>query len=155
MKLLAHVIFIFNNKKFVSNSCFLLCRLLSISDANLKLKLGSGILIAVPIPKEHSASGNLIESAIQTALREARWNHLFLIKHNYISIYSFFIYVTMDLILLDLQLLFDREKNITGNAETPFLLARVNELTRGVSLSSSILFLLYWRISVFVYILCM
>ncbi|XP_044478871.1 pseudouridine-5'-phosphate glycosidase-like [Mangifera indica] len=71
-------------------------------DANLKLKLGSGILIAVPIPKEHSASGNLIESAIQTALREAR------------------------------------EKNITGNAETPFLLARVNELTRGVSLSSNI-----------------
>lgn len=31
------------------------------------------MLIAVPIPKEHSASGSLIESAIQTALREARW----------------------------------------------------------------------------------
>ena len=33
-----------------------------------------------------------------------------------------------------------RDKNITGNAETPFLLARVNELTGGASLSSSILF---------------
>lgn len=32
-----------------------------------------------------------------------------------------------------------RELNITGNAETPFLLARVNELTGGASLASSIL----------------
>lgn len=32
-----------------------------------------------------------------------------------------------------------REKNITGNAETPFLLARVNEITGGASLASSIL----------------
>ncbi|PRQ32843.1 putative pseudouridylate synthase [Rosa chinensis] len=71
-------------------------------DANLKLELGTGMLIAVPIPKEHSASGNLIESAIQTALREAR------------------------------------DKNITGNAATPFLLARVNELTGGASLASNI-----------------
>ncbi|KAG5517473.1 hypothetical protein RHGRI_038021 [Rhododendron griersonianum] len=73
--------------------------------ANMKLKLGTGILIAVPIPKEHSASGSLIESAIQKALNEAR------------------------------------DKGITGNAETPFLLARVNELTGGASLSSSILYL--------------
>ncbi|XP_058199216.1 pseudouridine-5'-phosphate glycosidase isoform X2 [Rhododendron vialii] len=70
--------------------------------ANMKLKLGTGILIAVPIPKEHSASGSLIESAIQKALNEAR------------------------------------DKGITGNAETPFLLARVNELTGGASLSSNI-----------------
>ncbi|KAI8526117.1 hypothetical protein RHMOL_Rhmol13G0284200 [Rhododendron molle] len=70
--------------------------------ANMKLKLGTGILIAVPIPKEHSASGSLIESAIQKALIEAR------------------------------------DKGITGNAETPFLLARVNELTGGASLSSNI-----------------
>lgn len=71
-------------------------------DANLKLKLGTGILIAVPIPKEHSASGSLIESAIQIALSEAR------------------------------------DKNITGNAATPFLLARVNQLTGGASLTSNI-----------------
>ncbi|EXC54204.1 Pseudouridine-5'-phosphate glycosidase [Morus notabilis] len=71
-------------------------------DANTELGLGTGILIAVPIPREHSASGSLIESAIQRALREARG------------------------------------KNITGNAETPFLLARVNELTGGASLSSNI-----------------
>jgi hypothetical protein len=43
-----------------------------IAETNLKLKLGSGILITVPIPKEHTASGGLIESAIQSALREAR-----------------------------------------------------------------------------------
>ncbi|KAL2922159.1 Pseudouridine-5'-phosphate glycosidase, partial [Bienertia sinuspersici] len=30
--------------------------------ANMKLKLGTGILIAVPIPKEHSASGSFVES---------------------------------------------------------------------------------------------
>nr|DAD24061.1 TPA_asm: hypothetical protein HUJ06_025524 [Nelumbo nucifera] len=71
-------------------------------DANLKLGLGSGILIAVPIPKEHAASGSLIEIAIQKALKEARDN------------------------------------NVTGNAETPFLLARVNELTGGASLAANI-----------------
>ncbi|GFZ20723.1 indigoidine synthase A family protein [Actinidia rufa] len=80
------------------------CRIDTSEDyANMKLKLGTGILIAVPIPKEHSASGSLIESAIQRALKEAR------------------------------------DKGVTGNAETPFLLARVNELTGGASLSSSIL----------------
>ncbi|TXG73244.1 hypothetical protein EZV62_001823 [Acer yangbiense] len=71
-------------------------------DINMKLKLGSGILISVPIPKEHTTSGSLIESAIQSALKEAR------------------------------------DKNIVGNAETPFLLARVNELTGGMSLASNI-----------------
>ncbi|ESR59480.1 hypothetical protein CICLE_v10015838mg [Citrus x clementina] len=71
-------------------------------DVNMKLKLGSGIVIGVPIPREHAAFGRVIESAIQSALREAR------------------------------------EKNITGNAETPFLLARVNELTGGLSLASNI-----------------
>ncbi|XP_027079697.1 pseudouridine-5'-phosphate glycosidase [Coffea arabica] len=71
-------------------------------DANTKLNLKTGILIAVPIPREHSASGNLIESAIQRAIQEAR------------------------------------EKSIIGNAETPFLLARVNELTGGASLAANI-----------------
>ncbi|XP_038690929.1 pseudouridine-5'-phosphate glycosidase isoform X2 [Tripterygium wilfordii] len=71
-------------------------------DANMRLMLGTGILITVPIPKEHAASGSMIESAIQSALKEARDN------------------------------------NITGNAETPFLLKRVNELTGGASLASNI-----------------
>ncbi|KAG5005622.1 hypothetical protein JHK85_024164 [Glycine max] len=67
-------------------------------EASIKLKLGTGILIAVPIPQEHSTSGHIIESAIQKAIKEAR------------------------------------EKNITGNAETPFLLARVNDLTGDIAL---------------------
>lgn len=71
-------------------------------DVNLKLKLGVGTLIAVSIPKEYSASGSVIQSAIQAALNEAR------------------------------------EKGITGNAETPFLLAKVNALTGGASLSANV-----------------
>uniref|UniRef100_A0A1D1XH15 Pseudouridine-5'-phosphate glycosidase n=1 Tax=Anthurium amnicola TaxID=1678845 RepID=A0A1D1XH15_9ARAE len=71
-------------------------------NANLNLGLGNGTLIAVPIPREHAASGNLIESAILQALEEAK------------------------------------NKNIIGNAATPFLLARVNELTRGASLVANI-----------------
>ncbi|CAM0144548.1 unnamed protein product [Urochloa decumbens] len=39
--------------------------------ANRNLHLCSGILIAVPIPTHHAASGNIIESAIQKALKEA------------------------------------------------------------------------------------
>lgn len=42
------------------------------ADANMKLGLGSGILFAVPIPKEHAASGQLIEDAIERAIGEAR-----------------------------------------------------------------------------------
>ncbi|KAB1228011.1 Pseudouridine-5'-phosphate glycosidase [Morella rubra] len=91
-----------------TSGCKVPCRVDSPQDyANMKLKLDTGILIAVPIPKEHSASGSIIESAIQRALKEAR------------------------------------DKNITGNAETPFLLARVNELTGGASLASSILSLVF------------
>ncbi|KAG1330960.1 pseudouridine-5'-phosphate glycosidase 2 [Cocos nucifera] len=71
-------------------------------NANLNLKLGSGMLIAVPVPKEYAASGNMIESAIQNALKEAA------------------------------------EKNVIGNAATPFLLSRVNELTGGASLAANI-----------------
>lgn len=71
-------------------------------NANLNLKLGSGILIAVPVPKEYAASGNMIESAIKKALKEAT------------------------------------DKNVTGNAVTPFLLGRVSELTGGASLAANI-----------------
>ncbi|KEH29244.1 indigoidine synthase A-like protein [Medicago truncatula] len=74
----------------------------SLIEANIKLKVGSGILIGVPIPQEQSASGHIIESAIKKALEEAR------------------------------------EKNISGNAQTPFLLDRVNALTGGASLASNI-----------------
>eukprot|EP00262_Sarcandra_glabra_P014480 TRINITY_DN4246_c0_g1_i1.p1 TRINITY_DN4246_c0_g1~~TRINITY_DN4246_c0_g1_i1.p1 ORF type:complete len:346 (-),score=75.13 TRINITY_DN4246_c0_g1_i1:106-1143(-) len=71
-------------------------------DASMNLRLGTGILIGVCIPKEHAASGSLIESAIQRALKEAR------------------------------------DRNVIGNAATPFLLRRVNELTAGASLAANI-----------------
>ncbi|GAB4835261.1 hypothetical protein Ancab_000170 [Ancistrocladus abbreviatus] len=45
-------------------------------DVNLKLSLGTGLLIAVPIPKEHAASGSSVESAIQRALQEARESNI-------------------------------------------------------------------------------
>ncbi|OCT88087.1 pseudouridine-metabolizing bifunctional protein C1861.05 [Xenopus laevis] len=40
--------------------------------SSLELRLSSAVLIAVPIPAEHAASGNVIEEAVQQALREAR-----------------------------------------------------------------------------------
>lgn len=42
--------------------------------ANNNLDIGSGILIAVPIPKQYEASGNFISSAISQALKEAEDN---------------------------------------------------------------------------------
>lgn len=91
-----------------SSGCEVSCRLdtpeecAKLINANLTFRLGTGILIAVPIPKEHSASGNLIEVATQKALKEAR------------------------------------DKKVVGNSATPFLLARVNELTGGASLAANI-----------------
>ena len=41
-------------------------------DSNLRHNLGSGMLFAVPIPKEYSAEGALIDDAIQEALLMAR-----------------------------------------------------------------------------------
>nr|KAJ0223090.1 hypothetical protein LSAT_V11C200060590 [Lactuca sativa] len=49
------------------------CKFLAaIKEANRRLDLRTGILIGIPIPKQHSVTGNVIDSAIQTALREAR-----------------------------------------------------------------------------------
>ncbi|XP_075066477.1 uncharacterized protein LOC142153103 [Mixophyes fleayi] len=40
--------------------------------SSLDLRLGSGVLIAVPVPPEHAASGQRIEEALQQAMEEAR-----------------------------------------------------------------------------------
>eukprot|EP00063_Salmo_salar_P006436 XP_013981271.1 PREDICTED: pseudouridine-metabolizing bifunctional protein C1861.05-like isoform X2 [Salmo salar] len=69
---------------------------------NLSLGLQSGLLLAVPIPKEHAAAGQQIENAIQAALAEAN------------------------------------VKGIRGRDLTPFILQKVNELTRGKSLQANI-----------------
>nr|CAG8595089.1 9616_t:CDS:10 [Entrophospora candida] len=70
--------------------------------ANSRLKLESGMLIAVPVPEHESADANKIQVAIDQSLRET----------------------------------FD--KRIHGKDVTPFLLKRVNEITKGDSLKSNI-----------------
>lgn len=65
----------------MSNSCFLFFWSSLVADVNMKLKLGSGLVIGVPIPREHAASGRVIESAIQSALREARSELVFALKY--------------------------------------------------------------------------
>lgn len=64
--------------------------------------LNGGILISNPIPKEYAMDKEVIDDAIQTALREMK------------------------------------ELGIKGNQVTPFLLAKVKELTGGDSLQSNI-----------------
>ncbi|CAJ0897702.1 7838_t:CDS:10, partial [Entrophospora sp. SA101] len=71
-------------------------------NANSRLKLESGMLIAVPVPEHESADANKIQVAIDQSLRET----------------------------------FD--KRIHGKDVTPFLLKRVNEITKGDSLKSNI-----------------
>ena len=44
-------------------------------------------------------------------------------------------------LILWICIAFDREKNVSGAAVTPYVLKRVNELTGGASLAASILFL--------------
>lgn len=39
----------------------------------LSLGLQSGVLLAVPIPEEHAADGELTQRAIRTALAQARY----------------------------------------------------------------------------------
>ncbi|CAL5211216.1 unnamed protein product [Lathyrus oleraceus] len=65
-----------------SSGCMVPCRVdtpeecASLIEANIKLKLGSGILIGVPIPQEHSTSGHIIESAINKAIKETKENNI-------------------------------------------------------------------------------
>ena len=44
------------------------------AEANLSLQLGSGILIAVPIPEEAAPHGEEVENSVQQALSEARYH---------------------------------------------------------------------------------
>ncbi|RHZ74182.1 hypothetical protein Glove_227g84 [Diversispora epigaea] len=70
--------------------------------ANSKLDLNSGILIAVPIPEEYAADAEKVENAIEISLKEIV------------------------------------EKGIIGKDVTPYLLKRVDEITKGESLKSNI-----------------
>jgi len=70
--------------------------------ASLDSELGSGLLLAVPIPESEASTGEVIESAIKTAVEEAE------------------------------------KAGISGREVTPFILARVNELTSGDSLEANL-----------------
>lgn len=107
------------------------------TDANKNLHLGSGILIAVPIPKEHAASGNAIESAIQKVLKEAEYCPYS--QPPALSLYLFCVFVILTEMISNDFLCCFRDKNIIGNAITPFMLDRVKVLTGGSSLEASIL----------------
>ena len=88
----------------------------------MKYGQGQGILIAVPLPEGVANIGGQVEDAIQLALTEAQYV-LFLVTITMINI--------LDTIF--------RERDIKGKSVTPFVLERVNELTEGQSLETSIL----------------
>ncbi|CDH53349.1 indigoidine synthase a family protein [Lichtheimia corymbifera JMRC:FSU:9682] len=70
--------------------------------ANHNLELNSGMVFAVPIPKDDAADAQGIQDAIQSAVAEAR------------------------------------AQSVHGKDETPFLLKRITELTKGQSLAANI-----------------
>lgn len=83
------------------------------------LNLGSGMVVAVPIPKEEESDASQINKAIDQAIIESQFVFpvsLSLFSHNYYLV---------------------SEKNISGKEMTPFLLQRINELTGGESLRAS------------------
>lgn len=88
----------------------------------MKYGQGQGILIAVPLPEGVANTGGQVEDAIQLALTEAQYVLLL---------------VTITMINI-LDAIF-RERDIKGKSVTPFVLERVNELTEGQSLETSIL----------------
>ena len=69
---------------------------------NLNTGFGSGLLIGVPIPRQHETDKSLIDQAIQEALIELK------------------------------------SLNIKGKKVTPFLLDKINKITKGQSLKSNI-----------------
>lgn len=97
------------------------------SASSLSLGLQSGVLLAVPIPEEHSASGQQVEEAIQTALEEARYGNSLLYCNPFSQVFSGFSFVLFS------------ATGITGRDVTPFILQQVNRLTNGKSLQASIL----------------
>lgn len=69
--------------------------------AHKKIGVGSGVLLAVPVPDHLSTSAQVVQEATDQSLREAS------------------------------------AQNITGNDVTPFVLRRVNDITKGASLQTS------------------
>ncbi|XP_020197219.1 pseudouridine-5'-phosphate glycosidase isoform X1 [Aegilops tauschii subsp. strangulata] len=112
--------------------------------ANQNMHLGSGILIAVPVPKQHAASGKVIESAIQQSLKEAEYSPSSLLSFLFLYVcactcswVNMYVYEQYNVNLI-ICTLFLSDKRIIGNAITPFILDRVKVLTGGSSLEANI-----------------
>ena len=130
---------------FCSLNWELLTRVYCDADANQNMHLGSGILIAVPVPKQHAASGKVIESAIQQSLKEAEYSPNSLLSFLFLYVcactcswVNMYVYEQYNVNLI-ICTLFLSDKIIIGNAITPFILDRVKVLTGGSSLEASIL----------------
>ena len=90
-------------------------------DVNITANINSGIVIAVPIPEHAALLGEEIDQAILMALKEAKYLSPFCTIRNIIMI------------------CLTRAKDISGKDITPYVLQRVNEMTKGKSLEASIL----------------
>ena len=62
-------------------------------DENSRLKLESGILIAVPIPKDKSANASKIQTAIDQSLKEAMYVKIRMVGSTVCLINSCYIYI--------------------------------------------------------------
>ena len=96
--------------------------LITLTDAGITANIDSGIVIAVPIPQHAAPLGEEIDQAIIMALQEAKYK---VVYHT------------------DNMLFLTRRQDISGKDITPYVLQRVNEITKGKSLEASILTVLY------------
>lgn len=80
-----------------------------IIDSSFKINLKSGMLFAVPVPEADALDEQLLNEAIEQALKTAQ------------------------------------RQGVTGKNITPFLLSAVAKITKGMSLKTSILFIVVYR----------
>ncbi|CAD6187225.1 unnamed protein product [Caenorhabditis auriculariae] len=76
--------------------------IIALQETSAQLGFSAGTLLACPIPEKFAADGQVIQTAIDQALKEAK------------------------------------DQNVNSQRVTPFILARVNELTKGASMKTNI-----------------
>ena len=108
------------------------------ADCNLQMGLKSGMVIGVPIPESHAPLGTQIEAAIQQALQDAKYVS-FWTRCSLWKLTHFCALISISIPASHISLPGFRNKGISGKEVTPFVLQRVNQLTKGKSLEASIL----------------